>query len=302
MRLSMRSVIISAFLISGLTGCNIPSNQAFPVSPIPENPKIAPTSSPAPLAKITNTPTPAPMTTELDALLPEGPLTMVALGDSLTQGDGDESGLNGFPNRLLQLVEKDRPGSQIINLGKSGWTSADLLNGVNGEAATLPMALAAKPNIALLWIGSNDLWYLYEYGPDPMTTEAEQQDLDNYKANLDNILVQLKKSGATTFIAMLDDQSKRAVVANPPNPSEPAFSATSPADLALMSAHVEALNAIIKEKAAQYDAITVDLYHTDIFTNPATISSDGNHPNTAGYEKITQIWFSIIQPYISQTK
>ena len=154
----------------------------------------------------------------------------------------------------------------------------------------MDQALAASPQIATVWIGSNDLWYLYEYGPDPITTEAEQADLLAYEANIDMILNRLTASGAKILIALLDDQSKRPVVANPPNPAEPAFSAMSAADLARMSAHAVAYNEIIRRKAAQYGAQIVDFYNTDIFTNPATLYSDGNYPNTAGYEKITQIW------------
>jgi lysophospholipase L1-like esterase len=239
-----------------------------------------------------------PAEASLNRQLPPGPLKLVALGDSLTQGDGDEAELGGYPARLQKLLEAQRPGTQSLNLGKSGWTSADLLNGVNGEAATLPQALAAKPNLALVWIGSNDLWYLYEYGPEPMTAEAEAQDLENYSANLDTLLRQLTGSGALVFVALLDDQSKRPVVASPPNPAEPAFSATTAEDLARMSVHVTALNEILQKKAAEYGAITVDFFHTDIFTNPATLYSDGNHPNSAGYEKITEIWLTAIDPYL----
>ncbi|MCX6064554.1 MAG: GDSL-type esterase/lipase family protein, partial [Chloroflexi bacterium] len=170
--------------------------------------------------------------------------------------------------------------------------------GVNGETAELPQALAAKPNIAIIWIGSNDLWYLYEYGPDPMTAEAEQQDLATFETNIDSMLRQLTESGAKVFISLLDDQSKRPVVANPPNPAEPAFTATSADDLARMSVHVTALNDIIKKKAAEYNTVPVDFYHTDIFTNPTTLADDGNHPNSAGYEIITQVWFAAIEPYL----
>jgi lysophospholipase L1-like esterase len=230
--------------------------------------------------------------------LPAGALTIVNLGDSLTQGDGDESGQGGFPSRLQTLVEEVRAGSQALNLGKSGWSSIDLINGLNGEPSQLEQALAANPQIATVWIGSNDLWYLYEYGPDPITAEAEQSDLQTYETNIDTILSRLTGAGAKVFIALLDDQSKRPVVANPPNPAEPAFSATSAEDIARMSAHVEAYNEIIRRKATQYGAQVVDFYNTDIFTNPATLYTDGNHPNTAGYEKITQIWFTALEPHL----
>ena len=230
--------------------------------------------------------------------LPAGPLSIVSLGDSLTQGDGDESGEGGYPSRLQKDIDALRPGSQMLNLGKSGWSSSDLINGQSDGPSELTQALAAKPQIATVWIGSNDLWYLYEYGPEPMTDEAEQADLQAYEANIDMILSKLTQSGAKVFIALLDDQSKRPVVANPPNPAEPAFTATTADDMARMSKHVDAYNEIIRRKAAQYGAVTVDFFNTDIFTNPTTLYSDGNHPNTAGYEKITQIWFDAVREYI----
>jgi lysophospholipase L1-like esterase len=289
--------ICTLVLLLVLSACNIPAiGQNSPQPPTVEATVSQPvTESPTTPTAQPETPAVSPKT---GPKLPSGALTVVALGDSLTQGDGDESGLNGYPARLQKLIENLRPGTQVLNLGKSGWTSADVLNGVNGEAAVLPQALAANPQIALVWIGSNDLWYLYEYGPEPMTAEAEQQDLTNYTTNIDSILHQLTDSGALVFIALLDDQSKRPVVANPPNPAEPAFSATTPDDLASMSLHISAMNEIIQNKAAKYGAVPVDFFHTEIFTNPVTLYSDGNHPNTAGYEKITQTWFSALEPYL----
>jgi lysophospholipase L1-like esterase len=129
-----------------------------------------------------------------------------------------------------------------------------------------------------------------------MTAEAEQQDLAAYEANVDTILGQLTSHGLVVYIALLDDQSKRPVVANPPNPAEPAFPATTTADLALMSAHIHDYNEIIARKAGQYGATTVDFYHTTIFTDPATLYDDGNHPNEAGYDQIAQIWFAALEP------
>jgi lysophospholipase L1-like esterase len=275
-------------------------------------PTVSHTDSPAPLEAPTKNPTqqtetspiaPPEANSTLPALdsapanpLPAGALTIVTLGDSLTAGDGDETGQGGYPPRLLQLIETWRPGSQVINLGHSGWTSGDVITGVNGEPSELRPALEAKPQLALVWIGSNDLWYLYEYGPDPITEEAEQQDLARYEANLDTILRELTNAGAKVYLALLDDQSKRPVVANPPNPAEPAFTATNADDLAHMSAHVSAYNEILQHVALKYGATPVDFYHTTIFTDPVSLYSDGNHPNPTGYDQITQIWFSAIEP------
>ena len=227
--------------------------------------------------------------------LPPGALTIAALGDSLTAGDCDDSGLGGYPGRLQTLVAELRPGSRIVNYGRSGWDSTDLINGVNGEASQLTQAIAARPAAALVWIGSNDLWNLYEYGPEPMTAAAEQADLSAFEDNIDKILSGLTSHGATVFIALLDDQSKRPIVAHP-NPTEPAFPGTTPADLVRMAAHVSAYNDIIRRKAAAYGAATVDFSATEIFTSAATLCGDGNHPNATGYDRVAQIWLAAMEP------
>ena len=64
---------------------------------------------------------------------------------------------------------------------------------------------------------------------------------------------------------------------------------------ARMSRIASALNQIIREKAPQYGATVVDFYNTTIFTNSATLSDDGNHPNAAGYEAMANVWFSAMR-------
>ncbi len=227
--------------------------------------------------------------------LPAGPLTIVALGDSLTEGQGDDSGLGGYPGRLLPLIQNLRPDSQMVNVARSGWTSTDLLNGHDADPSQLTQALAAAPNVALVWVGSNDLWYLYEYGPEPMTAEAEAQDYKLFSTNLDTLLSRLRDAGVLTFVALLDDQAQRPVVARPPNPNELAFPATTGDDLARMAQQVTVYNTIIQHKAQQYGAVTVDFFHTTLFTDPATLSGDGNHPNPAGYDAITRLWWAALE-------
>lgn len=295
MRRILLPAVLAVLMIFSLATCNtanITTGSPLPSTVLPDasEPETATVPPAPPNSQSTDLPT--------SSLPASGPLTVATLGDSLTEGEGDDSGLGGYPSRLKTLLEALHPGTTLLNLGHSGWAAPDLINGLNGEPSELEQAVAARTNIVTVWIGSNDLWYLYEYGPDPMTAEAEQQDLQAYEANIDTILKRLAKSGATVFIALLDDQSKRAVVANPPNPAEPALPSTTTDDLARMSAHITAYNEIIRRKAAEYGAVTVNFYDTNIFTNPATIYDDGNHPNTAGYEQITKIWFAAIQPYL----
>lgn len=259
------------------------------------------TSQPSPTALATVvTPSATPTST---TALPAGPITMVMLGDSLTIGQGDESPEGGgYPWRLAQRVAPLRPASTFTNLGQSGWSSTDLIQGREGEPAQLSQAVTLLNNssgakVAFLWIGSNDLWYLYEFN-DP-SADDEANDVQHFSANLDTLLSQLSATGATLLVALLDDQSQRPVIANPPNPNEPAFPGISATERQRMAQQVNAYNDLIRAKAAQYKAYLVDFYHTTIFTTPATLADDGNHPNAAGYDQITERWFAVLKPLIA---
>ncbi|MFN8382169.1 MAG: SGNH/GDSL hydrolase family protein [Anaerolineales bacterium] len=229
------------------------------------------------------------------AALPAGPISMVAIGDSLTQGDGDDLGL-GYPGRLIGMVNGIRPNSSVTNFGQSGWSSDALINGDQGLPGQLERAMAevksakeqGRGSVVFVWIGSNDLWYLYEYGGD-INDEAEVQDLQRFSANLDTILSNLRLAGAEVIIALLDDQSKRPVALK-----GEAFTSITADELERMSVQVQRYNEAITQKADKYGALTVDFYSTDIFTNPATLYNDGNHPNEAGYDIIAQKWFEVL--------
>jgi lysophospholipase L1-like esterase len=170
-------------------------------------------------------------------------------------------------------MDELRPGSQIINLGRSGWDSQQMIEG------QLPAALEANPHLALVWIGSNNLWY--NNGPG----EGETFDLATFSGHLDTTLSSLTGVGARVVIALLDDQTLRPY-------STSNFDAEY---LAHMSHLVTAFNDIIIAKAAEYGAATVDFYNTTIFTDPATLSEDGIHANPAGHDQVAQIWFDAIR-------
>lgn len=209
--------------------------------------------------------------------LPAGALKIVAMGDSLTEGDGDERfGTDGralgWPGRLQPQVQALRSGSVVINLGRSGWNSQQLIDG------QLPQAISENPNVACVWIGSNDLWYSND--------EDEGVAVSRFSSNIDTILRRLADARARVYIALLDDQSKRPV----------ALRDYDAAGRARMSRRVSLYNSEISRRAAQYGAATVDFFNTTIFTNPATLADDGNHPNSAGYDQIAEIWFNAIRP------
>ncbi len=221
--------------------------------------------------------------------IPLGPLQIVTLGDSLTAGDGDEAERGGYPGRLRARVEGVRPGSVVTNFGLSGWTSTDLINGQLPDALQeiARAKLEGRTPVAMVWIGSNDLWGLYEYGVG--SDQADAEDLAVFTGNIDTILQQLKQSGAHLFIALLDDQSKRPVAV-----AGEAFPGITAEELQRMSQQAIRYNAAIADRAAAHGATTVDFFNTTIFVDWATLADDGNHPNAAGYEIIVEKWFAAL--------
>jgi lysophospholipase L1-like esterase len=277
---------LSWILLLVLSACNMPFLAPEEVSLT----EVAIEARPAPTFE-TN---PAPVNS-----LPAGPVTMVALGDSLTQGDGDESG-RGYPGRLLDKVNETRPGSTMTNLGQSGWNSDALINGDQGLESQLDRAIVelqaatsqGRAAVALVWIGSNDLWYLYEYGGEG-SDEGDAQDAEHFSANIDMILAKLRATGAGVVVALLDDQSQRPIALK-----GEAFTAITKDELSRMSLQAIKYNEIIRQRAAQHGALTVDFYNTDIFVNPATLYDDGNHPNPAGHDAIAQKWYEALAPLL----
>jgi lysophospholipase L1-like esterase len=232
------------------------------------------------------------------------PITLVALGDSLTEGAGDseyddEGRPLGYPGRVLQALLPEYPGSELYNLGRSGWTTEELINGTTydgtpgqlGEAVSeLEAALGAGHKaFALLWTGSNDLWAVYEWKCDTTSPPScAEADAAEYRSNLSILLSELTATGANVVVALLDDHSRRPIVADPAYADS--FPEITPEELPLLSAQVDRYNAIIAELANANGAQTVDFYHTTLFEQAATLSEDGNHPNAAGYDQAAAIW------------
>src|SRR5262249_26017910 len=130
-------------------------------------------------------------------------ITIVSLGDSLTAGEGEDSG-RGYPARIENGLDAEgQDVAQAINLGRSGWTSQEVMDGGEGDrsqlvAATEAIAEAQQQGnevIATLLIGSNDLWNLYR-DEEPTTEAAERENLETYRQNVQQIVTTLRQAGA----------------------------------------------------------------------------------------------------------
>lgn len=237
--------------------------------------------------------------------LTAGPITVIALGDSLTVGVGDGNRI-GYPGRLKDRLDQLRPGSEVINLGKSGWNSDELIKGRQPDPSELDAAVQAtrhaieakRPVVATVLIGSNDLWDLYNHGPAQGTGEAEEtKDLDRYRANITTIISSLQKAGAVVLIGLPDDQSQRPVATRRSLRSQ-LFPGVSDDEVQRMSAQSIRYDAVVGEVGTGLGATVVDFASTTIFSDASTTSADGNHPNAAGYDAMTDVWWTALEPLL----
>ncbi len=226
------------------------------------------------------------------------PVSLVTVGDSLTAGDGDSGAGGGYPARLLSMLQADHPGSTLLNLAVSGQTSDDLRNvQLSPAVAALQDAPSGNRRLGLVWIGSNDLFGLYnyvcdsEYGND--YNACERDTFGYFSENIDAILSALTATGAEIYIAILDDQSRRPVMTDSELRSS-IYDQISDQDVTRMSTQVSRYNDEIVQQAGNHGATTVDFFHTTIFEDWDTLDSDGNHPNGAGYDAITAIWYQAV--------
>jgi lysophospholipase L1-like esterase len=240
------------------------------------------------------------------AALAPGPVTMVALGDSLTAGDGDDLG-QGYAGRVAEAIaaRPGREGSTLVNLGQSGWTSTGLVSGQDGAPAELGLAVDAVRTaraggaavLATVLIGSNDLWYVYEYGPEGGTPSADEDAaVATYRANLDRTVSELQAGGALVVVGLPDDQSLRPGVADHDRLTQLLPNVTVE-EVGQMSRLAGRLADTAEEVATARGALVVDT-NDPFWADQSTMAEDGIHPNAAGYAELAALWLEVIEPVL----
>lgn len=183
----------------------------------------------------------------------KGPVVYVALGDSTGVGVGARKG-GGYPQRLLERIERVRPGSRLINLCVSGATTADLLRAQVGRVGE------ARPTLVTLSIGINDV--------------SRQVSPEQFARNYEEIITRLRaQTDAPVVVSNLPDVSHA--------PSVPVFFRDE------ARRRIELFNARIGEVASRHRLAVVDTYSKSsalIPKHPEFFSQDGFHPSEEGYE------------------
>ncbi|GCD82488.1 SGNH/GDSL hydrolase family protein [Parageobacillus thermoglucosidasius] len=199
---------------------------------------------------------------------------IVALGDSLTRGTGDESGKGYVGYMVDQLRQKTAKPIRVTNLAIKGQRSAGLLQQLGQAEIERQLKLA---DMIVMTIGGNDLFQ----GGEALKLAPKQieQAKASYLRNLDRIfqtIRRINKDAVVFYIGLYNPFSDLG-------------------DAKQTSAIVRQWNFASAETAARYSNIiavpTFDLFalHVNDY-----LYSDHFHPNKEGYKRIGERVASLI--------
>ncbi|TFE03276.1 SGNH/GDSL hydrolase family protein [Jeotgalibacillus sp. R-1-5s-1] len=202
------------------------------------------------------------------------PLSLVSLGDSLTQGVGDSSGAGGYVPLLEQkLQERSEIGEvSIDNFGKRGNRSDQLLKRVKEEQEI--RSSISESDIAVITIGGNDVMKVIRSTFPSMTYEDFEGARLIYEENLTQLFSEIRELNPDISIVLMG-------IYNP---------------FYIFSADIEEMRLIVEAWNESAETIASDWENTsyvevaDLFrqNDNNLLHSDYFHPNDQGYSLIAE--------------
>lgn len=189
----------------------------------------------------------------------------VALGDSLTEGVGDprpDGSLRGWADILAGELDHAWPGLNYDNLAVRGWCTRHVLQ------HQVQQALRLQPDLVSVMVGANDAF--------------DWRGFDGAAVGraLTDTVAALRESGARVIMATLPDITRRW-----PGPASLHRATRS---------RFEHVNELVREIAAEHEAIMLDLWHDERTHAPRMWSIDRVHPGTHGHAGIAHTFAELI--------
>lgn len=191
----------------------------------------------------------------------------VALGDSTVYGVGASDPERNYVSRFYERLRSVYPRARVRNLGVSGATAADVVEGQLGRAVAL------RPDLVTLSIGPNDITRGREAGA--------------YERNVETIFrMLLRETSAVLVVNLIPDLTVT-----------PRFRGREEA--ATVGRRVVLFNQALRRQARMYDVELVDLYtpsRREVPRRPELIAPDGYHPSDQGYARWAELLWRGLEP------
>jgi lysophospholipase L1-like esterase len=192
---------------------------------------------------------------------------IVAIGDSLTEGVGDETENGGYVGILKHTFEDNNLNINVENFGKKGNRSDQLLKRLDKEE----IASAIKEaDTVLITIGANDIMKVLKSNFMNVTMEPFQEERLKYIERLTAIINKINDLNPDTQIYLIGFY----------NPFERHFG-----EIKELGMIIDNWNNDGKSLAEEYDNVSY-IPTKDLFSNSTVnlLAEDEFHPNTRGYK------------------
>lgn len=207
-------------------------------------------------------------------------ISIVAIGDSLTEGVGDVDDLGGYIQYLKNLLENEKSikTAEFENYGKKGNRTDQLLQRLDDENI---QSSIEKTNIVIITIGGNDIMQVFRENLLVLSMNKFSTAEISYRKRLDQILATVRSYNQQAEIILIGIY----------NPFIRWFS-----DIKEMDVIVENWNTTSEKVVSQYNQATF-VPVADIFleNEENLLFTDYFHPNNRGYELIAERIFSILK-------
>lgn len=180
----------------------------------------------------------------------------VAMGDSVTEGIGDE--VKGIPcvswaDHLAKEWKEANQEFRYTNTALRGQTAAEI------RQTQLEQCLALQPDLVSVMAGGNDVL-------------TGKWNAALFEQEFVEMLSALTKTGATVISSTV--------------PDFPRFAKLPPSQAEHLRGQLQELNQLIRKICAHHGVPFAELWHAPFTMNVSTWSRDGIHPNSIGYQEL----------------
>ncbi|ALQ68079.1 lipase [Bacillus thuringiensis] len=185
----------------------------------------------------------------------------VAIGDSFTEGIGDEVegiALKSWVDHFVQLCVND---IEYANFAKRGLVTQEI------RSQQLEKALTFNPDLVSLIAGANDVL-------------KGRWNHNAYKNDMEFMINTLSKTGADIMIANLPDFTVRLPFASEKKQ--------------IIKEQLLEANDVIRSLSREYKLHHVDFWSHPLVNDNTLWSKDLIHPNSKGYVKVAELIFSSV--------
>lgn len=206
-------------------------------------------------------------------------IKVVMLGDSLTEGVGDQSKKGGYLPHLEELLETDKGinKAEIVNFGVSGHRTTQLIKRMESDEVRSSIKDA---DMILITIGGNDVMNVVKENLSHLSIEDFDVAMLLFNERLQQILTEIRNQNDVSSIVLIGLY----------NPFSASLGEITEINQVINEWNKSSQDIIAKDDNAYFVEIA-DLFQDDVET---LLHTDFFHPNNQGYELIAERVYRVL--------